>query len=154
VRIVGTLAHFPPDARWPMPRNPLPSLLIACLLLLSQVSAYAGHQCAAASKLQQHAAMPMPGQPMMADMHHHDMHHHASARTGADTQALAAGLTKNQHCDDCTCSSPCVAGANATMNSDWTLTELPIATTGLIISITNNLLDNDPAPPFRPPSQA
>jgi hypothetical protein len=132
-----------------MPRNAFISLLIASLLLLSQVSAYAGHQCAAANEPQQHAAMAMPDQLMMAAMHHH-----TPASTDNHNQAFSDTNTKTQHCEDCNCASPCAAGASVGMNSDWNLAELPIATTDQISSITNNLLDNDPAPPFRPPSHA
>ena len=171
-RIVRTLLHFSLDACRPMPKNAFISLLIASLLLLSQVSAYAGHQCAAASGLQ-HAAMTMPpqtmppqampAQAMMADMHHHmpaNTDHHRQASAEALSEALSETLsdsdtgTKTQHCHDCNCASPCAAGASVGMDSDWSLAELPIAMTDQISNITNNLLDNDPAPPFRPPSHA
>lgn len=167
-RIVTALLHFSLDACRPMPKNAFISLLIASLLLLSQVSAYAGHQCAAASGLQ-HAAMAMPAQvmpaqampaqSMMADMHHHtpantDHHRQASAEALSEALSDSDTSTKTQHCHDCNCASPCAAGASVGMNSDWSLAELPIAMTDQISNITNNLLDNDPAPPFRPPSHA
>ena len=162
-RIVTALLHFSLDACRPMPKNAFISLLIASLLLLSQVSAYAGHQCAAASGLQ-HAAMAMPAQVMPAQAIMADMHHHMPANTDHHIQASAEALsealsdsdtgTKTQHCHDCNCASPCAAGASVGMDSDWSLAELPIAMTDQISNITNNLLDNDHAPPFRPPSNA
>lgn len=158
-RIVRTLLHFSLDACRPMPKNAFISLLIASLLLLSQMSAYAGHQCAAASGLQ-HAAMTMPAQVMPPQAMMADMHRHMPANTDHHRQASAEALsdsdtgTKTQHCHDCNCASPCAAGASVGMDSDWSLAELPIAMTDQISNITNNLLDNDPAPPFRPPSHA